>query len=72
MLMAKDKKSLNEVIKEKSERLMQGIATWCAYYRENPHRFAKEYLNMILKPFQKINLYEMMHNTNTMYLASRG
>lgn len=70
--MASVKKTVNEVAKEKSQRLMDGVATWCAFYRDNPHRFAKDYLNLTLKTFQKINLYEMMHNTNTMYLASRG
>ena len=70
--MASAKKTVNEVAKEKSQRLMDGVATWCAFYRDNPHRFAKDYLNLTLKTFQKINLYEMMHNTNTMYLASRG
>ena len=70
--MASAKKTVNEVVKEKSQRLMDGVATWCAFYRDNPHRFAKDYLNLTLKTFQKINLYEMMHNTNTMYLASRG
>lgn len=70
--MASAKKTVNEIVKEKSQRLMDGIATWCAFYRDNPHRFAKDYLNLTLKTFQKINLYEMMHNTNTMYLASRG
>ena len=70
--MANVKKTVNEVVKEKSQRLMDGVATWCAFYRDNPHRFAKDYLNLTLKTFQKINLYEMMHNTNTMYLASRG
>lgn len=70
--MAKDKKSLNEVVQEKSERLMNGVDAWASFYRSNPHRFAKDYLNLTLKTFQKINLYEMMHNTNTMYLASRG
>ena len=70
--MASVKKTVNDVAKEKSQRLMDGVATWCAFYRDNPHRFAKDYLNLTLKTFQKINLYEMMHNTNTMYLASRG
>ncbi len=70
--MTSAKKTVNEVVKEKSQRLMDGVATWCAFYRDNPHRFAKDYLNLTLKTFQKINLYEMMHNTNTMYLASRG
>ena len=70
--MGKDKKTIAEVVKEKSERLMEGVAVWCGFYRANPQRFAKDFLNITLKTFQKINLYEMMHNTNTMYIASRG
>lgn len=70
--MIKEKKTLNKVVQEKSEKLMNGINIWASFYRANPHRFAKDYLNLTLKTFQKINLYEMMHNTNMMYLASRG
>lgn len=38
----------------------------------NPQRFAKDYLNINLKTFQKILLYEMMYNNYFMYLAARG
>ena len=67
-----DKKTVNEVIKEKSERLMEGVAYWGTFYRKNPQRFVKDYLNITLKLFQKILIYMMMVSTNFMYLASRG
>lgn len=71
--MAKDnKKSLQDVVQEKSERLMEGVAYWGSFYRKNPHRFAAEYLNVKLKLFQKILLYMMFVSTNFMYIASRG
>lgn len=66
------KKSEKELANEKSERIMLGIAEWCAYYRENPQRFVKDYLNINLKLFQKILIYAMMHNDHFMHLASRG
>ena len=67
------KKSLQDIYQEKSTRLMEGVAAWCAYYRENPSKFAVDYLNITnLKPFQKINLYEFMHNINNMFWAGRG
>lgn len=34
--MAKNKKTFSDVKKEKSERLMDGIAYWAAFYRKNP------------------------------------
>ena len=66
------KKSLNDVYKEKSERLMDGIGYWAAYYRKNPQRFVAEYLHIELRLFQKILIYMMMVSTNFMYIASRG
>lgn len=67
-----NKKSIQEVYKEKSERLMDGVAYWASFYRKNPQRFVKEYLNIKLKLFQKILIYMMMVSTNFMYIASRG
>jgi len=45
-----------ELRNQKTERIMNGIAIWTAFYRANPHRFVKEYLNVNLKLFQKILL----------------
>ena len=66
------KMSEKEIANEKSERIMNGVAAWAGFYRENPHRFVKDYLNVNLKLFQKILLYAMMHNNFFMYLAARG
>lgn len=65
-------KTVKELVQEKSERLLEGVAYWGAFYRENPQRFVKEYLNIQLKLFQKILIYLMMHSTNFLVIASRG
>jgi hypothetical protein len=67
-----NKKSEKQIANEKSKRIMEGVAIWCAFYRNNPHRFAKDYLNIHLKLFQKILLYAMMLNNYFMYIAARG
>ena len=67
-----NKKSEKELANEKSERIMNGSAYWCGFYRNNPHRFVKDYLNINLKLFQKILLYMMMVNNYFMYIAARG
>ena len=67
------KQTITEVAAEKSKRLMDGVGYWASYYRLNPQRFAKDYLNIQkLKKFQKINLHEMMRCTNGMLFMSRG
>lgn len=66
------KKSTKEIANEKSKRIMEGVAAWCAFYRSNPHRFVKDYLNINLKLFQKILIYMMMCSNCFMYIASRG
>ena len=57
----------------KSVNMQQQYELWIAYWRENPHRFVKEYLKIeSLKPFQEYILYEMMHSHNFMFIAARG
>lgn len=65
-------KTVKQILQDKADRIMEGVAAWTAFYRENPHRFAKDVLNVNLKTFQKILLYAMMHNNYFMYLAARG
>lgn len=65
-------KTIKAVYKEKSERLMEGIAYWGAFYRKNPQRFAEDYLHINLKLFQKFLIYIMMWSTNFIYIAARG
>ena len=67
-----NKQTDKEIANDKANRIMNGIATWCSYYRANPHRFCKDFLNIDLKLFQKILLFMMNYDTNFMYLASRG
>lgn len=65
-------KQVNKKSETKSERLMNGIALWCSFYRANPHRFAEEYLGIKLKLFQVFLLYMMNDSHYFMYLAARG
>lgn len=68
----KEKKSEKQLANEKSNRIMQGVAVWCSFFRANPQRFAKDYLNVDLKRFQKFLIYAMMHNTHFMFWAARS
>ena len=72
MSIYKEKKSEKQIANEKSKRILEGVAYWAAFYRCNPQRFAKDYLNVHLKLFQKILLYAMMANNYFMYIAARG
>jgi len=67
-----NKLSEKEIMNRKSERIMDGVAAWAGFYRCNPHRFVKDYLNITLKTFQKFLLYAMMHNNHFMFWASRS
>ena len=67
-----DSNRFNNGITDKSERLMNTIAARASFYRENPHRFAKDYLGLNLKLFQQILLVMMFFSNNLMFLAARG
>lgn len=60
------------IANEKSQRVLEGVAIWCAFYRANPQRFVKDYLNVNLKRFQKFLIYAMMHNNHFMFWAARS
>ena len=66
------KKTDKEIANDKVRRRMKVVAKRASFYRENPQRFVKDYLNIHLKLFQKILIYAMMHNEYFMYIASRG
>ena len=66
------KRSEKQIANDKANSILLGVATWASFYRENPHRFVKEYLNVHLKLFQIILLYAMMHFNYIMYVAARG
>ena len=54
------------------ERVLEGMAIWGAFYRANPHRFAKDYLNINLKDFQQINLVMMDKCVYSDMISVRG
>lgn len=56
----------------KRERVMQGAAIWCAFYRCNPHRFCKDYLHLDLRLFQKIMIVMMNISTTVVFIGARG
>lgn len=66
------KKTDKEIANDKVKRMMNGVGIWASYYRANPHRFCKDYLNINLKLFQKILLFLMFWSNYFMYIASRG
>lgn len=68
--MSNSKKYINQ--NDKAQRILTGVSIWAGYYRENPQIFVKEYLNIVLKLFQKFLIYAMMHNNHFMFWACRS
>jgi Phage Terminase. len=56
----------------REQRVLEGMAAWAGYYRSNPHRFTKDYLNINLRLFQKILLVMMNSCTSFVFIACRG
>ncbi|MBK1611778.1 terminase large subunit domain-containing protein [Bacillus cereus] len=54
------------------DKLRQGFKVWTAFYRANPHRFAKDYLGVNLFLYQKLLLWAMNKYNFFMYIAARG
>lgn len=54
------------------DKILNGAARWAGFYRANPHRFAKDYLHVELRLFQKILLVMMNINIVFIYIAARG
>ena len=53
-------------------KFLEKAAEFGGIFRENPHLFVEYYLNIKLKDFQKVLLWEMVHNNYGLYIASRG
>ena len=66
------KTQIDKLANEKSEKILNGVAIWASFYRENPQRFAKDYLNLPLKLFQSFLIFAMMHNSHFMFWAARS
>ena len=56
----------------RQKKILDGVAQWCAFYRSNPHRFAKDYLHLNLHLFQKILIVMMNWSSTTVFIGSRG
>lgn len=56
----------------KSERFFNQLKLWVQYWRNNPHRFCEDVLNIRLKLFQKIVLCAMNDNSKTVMITCRG
>ena len=52
-----ESQSDQQIKEERNKKLLQRINVYASFYRENPHRFAKDFLNINLRPFQQILLY---------------
>lgn len=59
-------------INDKYLEFLNKVAKFVGIFRENPHLFVKHYLNINLKDFQKVLLWEFVHNNYSLYIASRG
>lgn len=55
-----------------SQDTLDAIEEWAGYYRHNPHRFAKDYLHLDLRLFQKLLLVMMNDATSFVCIAARG
>lgn len=55
-----------------NSKLREKVKIWAGFYRENPHRFANDYLGVKLKTFQKIIVYLCFKYPFFIFLASRG
>jgi hypothetical protein len=55
-----------------SQHFLKKVGLWTSFYRENPHRFAHDYLGINLKTFQMILIFMMDKMSFFMYLAARG
>lgn len=56
----------------RTEKVMAGAAYWGAFYRENPDEFAKDYLHLKLRRFQKFLLVMMFWSNIFVLIACRG
>lgn len=58
--------------KNQKENFKQGVKIWTTLWRNNPHRFVADYLQINLHIFQMILIYMMDKSNFFMFIASRG
>lgn len=71
--MMKMKKRFNKTPSSSQDKVNEGVGVWTSFYREHPHRFAKEYLGMSwMTRVQQLLLNIILSFTYSMIIASRG
>lgn len=68
----KIQKTDKEIKREEYEKKRVAIGKMGAFYRSNPHRFAKDYFNVTLYWFQKVLIYSMMKHDHVMFFGTRS
>lgn len=62
-----------DLSKESYENLYNGIKNyWGPFYKENPHRFVLDYLQINIHPFQQFLIYEIDKSEQSTIIATRG
>ena len=61
-----------QIAENKTAQIIEGVDVWTGYYRANPHRFAKDFLSVDLKLFQKILLFQMNQSDAFYFIAARS
>lgn len=60
------------ILMNRYENILKGAATWGSFFRQNPDVFAKMYLHIDLKIFQRLLLVMMFWSTTFVFIACRG
>lgn len=70
--MLSTKKTDKEIKQEEYAKKRVAVGRLGAFYRSNPHRLAKDYLNVSLFWFQKVLIYAMMKHDHFMFFGTRS
>lgn len=54
------------------DKILNGAAYWGSFFRNNPDKFAEQYLHIELRLFQKILIVMMFCCTTFVWIAARG
>lgn len=65
-------KKREDIPKNQQEAFQKSLLEWVIFWRENPHRFIEDYLQIKLRNFQKVLIVEFSKNQNTIMIATRG
>ncbi len=57
---------------ERYRKVLYGAASYCGFYREHPDLFARDYLHINLRLFQRMLLTMMFWSTTFVFIACRG